>query len=145
VKFDLTADEKITRPPVQRNIFHSYSDKPASGILVNTYPIEEVFAEKLRALSERCRPLDLYDVIMLFQKRDLFNLSATMCLDVLSEKCHYKSIDIPTFTSMENHSQKRILDSQWLNMLQHQISDLPSWDIFWKELPHVFQWLKIHD
>ena len=142
VKFDLTSDEKIVKAPEKRNVFHPYSDKPISGIYVNAYPIEEVFAEKLRALTERCRPRDLYDVIMLFQNKVFLKLSAKKCLRIIKEKCHYKSIDIPTFAILENHSQKAILVSQWFNMLQHQVANLPSWNIFWKELPNVFKWLK---
>ena len=141
VKFDLTADEKIVEVPESRLVFHSYSDKPSQAIYVNAYPIEELFAEKLRALSERCRPRDLYDVVMLFQNKEQFNLSSVSCLNILEKKCYFKSIDVPNFTMIKNHSQKQILDLQWRNMLQHQITDLPPWENFWKELPLVFQWL----
>jgi predicted nucleotidyltransferase component of viral defense system len=143
VKFDLTADEKIVMLPEKRKIFHHYSDEPIEGIYVNAYPIEEIFAEKLRALVERGRPRDLYDVIMLFHEKDYFKLSSVNCSGILKKKCLHKSINLPNISIMENHPQKEILNSQWQNMLQHQISNLPSWDIFWKKLPGVFKWLKI--
>jgi len=143
VKFDLTADEKIVKIPEKRKIFHNYSDEPVKGIYISSYPIEEVFAEKLRALVERCRPRDLYDVIMLYHEKDNYKFSSINCLNILKEKCAYKSIDLPNIIMMENHAQKDILISQWNNMLQHQIANLPTYDIFWKKLSSIFQWLKI--
>jgi len=143
VKFDLSADEKIVKTPEKRKIFHNYSDEPLKGIYVNAYPIDEVFAEKLRALIERCRPRDLYDVIMLYHEKDKYKLSSLNCLNILKEKCLHKSIDLPNLIKMDKHPQKDILISQWNNMLQHQISNLPTYDIFWNKLSSVFEWLKI--
>jgi predicted nucleotidyltransferase component of viral defense system len=67
LKLDLTADEKLVMSPVVRDVHHPYSDKPLEGIRAYCYSFEEIFAEKLRALSERARPRDLYDVIHLYR------------------------------------------------------------------------------
>lgn len=67
IKLDLTADERLVLPPVSRPIFHPYSDLSEMGIEVKCYAYEEVFAEKVRALAERARPRDLYDVINLYR------------------------------------------------------------------------------
>ena len=53
-------------PPVLQNVHHTYSDIPADKIKTFCYNFSEVFAEKIRALSERARPRDLYDVIHLY-------------------------------------------------------------------------------
>ena len=63
IKLDLTADEHVVLAPVRLPIFHPYSDAPEDGIHVTAYAYEEAFAEKVRALAERTRPRDLYDVI----------------------------------------------------------------------------------
>ena len=70
IKLDLMADERLVLPPVHVSIFHPYSDAPASGMFARAYAYEEVFAEKTRALAERTRPRDLYDVINLFRNQD---------------------------------------------------------------------------
>ena len=62
IKLDLTADEIMVLDPVARGVHHPYSDLPAIGIRIKSYCFEEVFAEKIRALAERERPRDLYDV-----------------------------------------------------------------------------------
>lgn len=71
IKLDLTDDECIVLDPDRRQVHHPYSDRPADGIAVTTYSFEEVFAEKIRALAERLRPRDLYDVVHLYRRREL--------------------------------------------------------------------------
>jgi len=68
IKLDLTPHEKVVLIPEHREIFHSYSDRP-SAPKAFCYGYEEIFAEKLRALAERARPRDLYDIIHLYQQR----------------------------------------------------------------------------
>jgi predicted nucleotidyltransferase component of viral defense system len=63
IKIDLTLDELLVLPPVIKSVDHPYSDKPENGISIFSYDYEEVFAEKVRALAQRLRPRDLYDVI----------------------------------------------------------------------------------
>ena len=65
IKFDLTADEVLVMPPSRQAVIHTYSDNPSDGIHVNCYSYPEVFDEKVRALGERGRPRDLYDVTLL--------------------------------------------------------------------------------
>jgi predicted nucleotidyltransferase component of viral defense system len=61
VKLDITADEILVQRPVQRTIGHQYSDTPLPVRGALCYSLTELFAEKLRALAERCRPRDLPD------------------------------------------------------------------------------------
>jgi Nucleotidyl transferase AbiEii toxin, Type IV TA system len=70
IKLDLTADEHLVLPPPTVEIFHPYSDVPADGIEVLAYDYVDAFAEKFRALAERTRPHDLYDVANLYCKID---------------------------------------------------------------------------
>ena len=55
---------------MRREVFHPYSDRPKGGIWANCYAYEEAFGEKLRALGERTRPRDLYDVVNLYRHTD---------------------------------------------------------------------------
>jgi len=65
IKLDLSNDEIIINQPEIQNIHHPYSDTKLMQI--NAYCIEEIISEKLRALIERLRPRDLYDVVHLHQ------------------------------------------------------------------------------
>jgi len=70
IKFDLTTDELVALPPVIRPVTHPYSDTPEEGIQARCYAFEEVFGEKVRALGERARPRDLYDVVNLYRHEE---------------------------------------------------------------------------
>ena len=140
VKFDLTKDELVVRPPVLRTINHDYPDTlPAPG-QVRCYSFEEVFAEKLRAMGERSRPRDLYDIVNLFRRPD-FRRHPDLVLDVLRQKCQAKAIPVPSVESIQASPMFEELKSEWGNMLAHQLRALPDFDHFWAEVPHIFAWL----
>ena len=85
---------------------HPYSDEPEDGIEVLSYCFEEVFAEKLRALSERERPRDLYDVIHLH--RHDADVNREVVLEILKSKCEFKGIAVPTLASLREPSARGI-------------------------------------
>ncbi|MFN7400001.1 MAG: nucleotidyl transferase AbiEii/AbiGii toxin family protein [Sandaracinobacter sp.] len=135
IKLDLTADERLVLPPVRVPVFHPYTDTPEQGIDVLSYAYEEVFGEKIRALGERTRPRDLYDVVNLFRNDDA-RPSSSVLLDVLRQKCEFKGINVPTLADLEPHRQE--LMGLWDNMLAHQLPVLPPYESFWDELPSFF-------
>jgi len=63
IKLDLTTDEILVLETVKKSVHHPFSDDPVDGIKARCYAFEEVIAEKIRALAQRARPRDLYDVI----------------------------------------------------------------------------------
>lgn len=138
IKLDLTADERIVLAPVRVNVFHPYSDAPSEGIDVLAYAYEELFGEKVRALAERTRPRDLYDVVNLFRNAEA-RPHASVMLDVLQQKCEFKGITVPVLADLEQHRSE--LESLWQNMLAHQLPTLPPYESFWNELPAFFDWL----
>ncbi|MGA7178917.1 MAG: nucleotidyl transferase AbiEii/AbiGii toxin family protein [Thiobacillaceae bacterium] len=138
IKLDLTADERLVLPPVRVPIFHPYSDAPEGGIEVLAYAYEEAFAEKVRALAERTRPRDLYDVINLYRNTEA-RPSPAVLLDVLRQKCEFKGIGVPRLADLEQH--KDALEGGWETMLRHQLPALPPVHSFWNALPEFFAWL----
>lgn len=138
VKLDLTADERIVLAPQRVSVFHPYSDAPTDGIDVLAYAYEELFGEKVRALAERTRPRDLYDVINLFRNSEA-RPSASVLLDVLRQKCEFKHINVPVLADLEQHRGE--LQNLWQNMLAHQLPTLPPYESFWNELPAFFDWI----
>lgn len=140
IKLDLTTDEVLVLEPSLRDVHHPYSDLPHEGIKVNCYCFEEVFAEKIRALAERERPRDLYDVIHLY-RHDELKPDQTLILNTLKKKCEFKKIPIPTMDTFDNRPERSELEAEWANMLAHQLPALPSFEQFWTELPEVMDWL----
>ena len=142
IKLDLTRDEVVVRPSVMRSISHDYPDGLPARAHVRCYGFEEVFAEKLRAMGERCRPRDLYDIVNLFRRPD-FRQHAALALvrEVLEQKCEAKSVPIPSAESIAESPMFAELRSEWSNMLDHQLRALPNFEHFWSEVPQIFAWL----
>lgn len=138
IKLDLTADERIVLPPVQTQIFHPYSDAPEDGIEVLAYDYVEAFAEKFRALAERTRPRDLYDVVNLYRNTDA-RPDSQRFIEVLRAKCEFKGIGLPRIADLELHRAE--LEAGWANMLNHQLPALLPVASFWNALPDIFAWL----
>jgi len=140
IKLDLTDHEHVVLDPDWREVHHPYTDRPADGIWVTTYSFEEVFAEKTRALAERLRPRDLYDVVHLYRRQDLTPERGKV-ISTLTAKCEFKGIPIPTLQSIRESPLVAELEVSWGQMLAHQLPVLPSYESFWNELPEVFAWL----
>jgi len=140
IKLDLTNDEVLVSGSVSREVHHPYSDRPEDGINVQCYSFEELFAEKVRALGERLRPRHLYDVIHLY-RHDSMRYSREIILSILEKKCAFKGIPVPTMDILESKPERIELETEWENMLGHQVPVLPPFAQFWQELPEVFEWL----
>lgn len=138
---DLSASEKIARPTVLRNIAHGFPDKLPAPAQVRCYSFEEVFAEKIRAMGERSRPRDLYDIVNLFRRRDLRS-AGDLIREVLHEKCASKGVPVPTMATVEGSPHRPGLLSEWGNMLAHQLPALPPFETYWAELADLFAWLE---
>jgi predicted nucleotidyltransferase component of viral defense system len=55
IKFDITQYELLVDPPDRRHIFHRYADAPTSSAMITCYSVNEILAEKTRALYTSAR------------------------------------------------------------------------------------------
>lgn len=141
VRIDVTSDELLVEQPALRRVVHSYSDAPLPADQIRCYSLTELFAEKLRALAERCRPRDLYDVVHVHRHPDLVGQAPTV-LAALGRKCDYVGIPVPDAASIEASPFRHEVEEEWANMLGHQLpSPLPPFQEFWQTLASVFRWL----
>jgi hypothetical protein len=111
---------------------------PEEGIEVLAYDYVEAFAEKFRALAERTRPRDLYDVVNLYRNADA-RPEQQQFITVLREKCAFKGIELPRLADLEPH--RDALETGWVHMLNHQLPALLPATSFWEALPEIFDWL----
>lgn len=140
IKLDLTNDEILVLETVKKDVHHPYSDDPGGGIKATCYSLEEVVAEKIRALAQRARPRDLYDVVHFYRNRKMID-NPGLVYGVLEKKCAFKNMAVPTYKTIEQHEKLDELEPQWSNMLAHQLPFLPPMKSFWTELPAFFEWL----
>jgi hypothetical protein len=141
VKLDITSDEALVEQPALRSIGHQFSDAPLPAEGVACYTLIELFGEKLRALAERGRPRDLYDVVHMHRHPDLIGRAPAVSA-LLAEKCAHAGIDIPTAESIRTAPYRDEAEAEWENMLGHQLPrPLPPFADFWATLDEVFSWL----
>jgi predicted nucleotidyltransferase component of viral defense system len=141
VKLDISADELVVRPPVLEKIAHPYPDSFPGNGTVRCYSFDELFAEKIRAMAQRGRPRDLYDIVNLFRRADL-RMYPDAIRSALLEKCTAKNIQVPTADDFNDSPLLAELESEWSNMLGHQLPALPPLAPFLEELPILFAWLE---
>jgi predicted nucleotidyltransferase component of viral defense system len=140
IRLDLSASERIVRPTVLRSITHAFPDVLPEPRTIRCYSFEEVFAEKLRAMGERSRPRDLYDIVNLYRRSDLRS-QPQLIRTVLQEKCESKGVPLPTAVTIMLDDLREQTKAEWSNMLAHQLQALPPFEHFWEELPALFNWL----
>lgn len=131
IKLDFTRPgmERIILEPELRKIIHSFTDDFSSNVM--TYQLEEIIAEKLRALFQRTRPRDLYDIWFM---RD--NLESETILKVFSEKCEDKDI-IPDLKQLM--IRRLNFAHSWENSLKHLIKPLPDFNNTFEEVMEIIE------
>jgi len=140
VKFDITKHEPIVDTPEIRPILHSYPDTlGVAGVL--SYSLHELLAEKTRALYERTRPRDLYDVVYMLENHASL-VTPDFLRDLFNKKCSVKSVLLQSSDDLIQIVLKSDeLRSEWANMLAHQLPSLPPLDDLLKRLPPLLGWL----
>ena len=141
VLFDLTRHEPVVDEPVLRRILHPYPDDLPADALVHTYSMEELMAEKVRALCERCRPRDLYDVVYVLGDSS-HGIDLPHTREVFEEKCAAKQLACPSVSEIVALTERNDeLHAEWANMLAHQLPQLPPIDGMLGRLAEALAWL----
>ena len=136
VMIEVTVDERVLRPSEKRGIIHEYGEP--LEVDVNVYALEEVVAEKLRAILQqsdmferrgwsRSRARDYYD---LWRVLDAYNdqMDLTGFDSLLREKCAVRGV---SFAGPEDFFDERVLSyvgRTWYQWLGPLLPGLPSFE-----------------
>lgn len=128
VKVDITINEVFCFDLVDRPIlrtFDEFTDLP-EGPTVRAYSLEEIFIEKLSALSDKARtePRDLYDLWNLLEDRDL---RPGELLPELTAKLALRG-RTPGGLADAVAAKEARLGRLWKDRLSQQMSDLPEYE-----------------
>jgi predicted nucleotidyltransferase component of viral defense system len=130
---DITLDEPVLLPLERRPIVTGLFAEPVPQVLA--YSLTEILSEKLRAVLERGKARDYYDVWrLLSEKGDYFDV-ATVCATLLA-KCEHKGLPRQ---SLEQFFRPDILaqaEAYWVSDLADQVKPnaLPRWERVVEEL-----------
>jgi len=136
VMIEVALDEKLLRPPLRRPILHDYGEPVNSEI--TTYSLEEIVAEKLRAILQHARALenrgwvrsrarDYYDLWRILgaspTRLDVSNFEA-----LLREKCATRNVSFSGPDSFFPEAMLAHVEKTWAQWLGPLVPDLPSYE-----------------
>ena len=140
VKFDLTQDEVIANAPCLREIHSDYEDKPGTSGKILCYAIDEILAEKTRALFERNgRARDVYDVVNI-SRNFRSEIKAGSVRTIVARKFQFKGLIKPSVDSVLASVDIETLRANWEHQLGHQLTVLPPADAFIDDLRDAIAW-----
>ncbi|OGY82964.1 MAG: hypothetical protein A3F54_04650 [Candidatus Kerfeldbacteria bacterium RIFCSPHIGHO2_12_FULL_48_17] len=140
VKFDITQDELLVDAPQSRDLQHNFSDAFKPIPQIRCYSINEILAEKSRALLERNgRARDIYDVVNI-SRNFREQIKPRRAKEITHAKFKFKKLPAPTVQQIMNAIDKGILKAHWENQLSHQISNLPPVETFLYDLEDAIAW-----
>ena len=141
VKLDLTQDELVIEPAAPRSVHHPYSDAPAAQPQVLCYTLDEILAEKTRALYERSgRSRDVYDVVNI-DRNFRGEVSESRVRDLVRRKFEFKGIALPNLEALMARIDPGVLEVDWKNALGHQLPVLPPAADFLVGLRQAASWM----
>jgi predicted nucleotidyltransferase component of viral defense system len=142
VMVEVTVDEPVIRPVTRRRILHGYGEPMQAE--VQAYALEEIVAEKLRAILQHARQLeargwsrsrarDYYDLWRMFDAYgDRMDLAGFA--ELLSAKCAVRSV---AFSRADDFFPDAVLihvEKTWEQWLGPLVAELPSFEMVITEL-----------
>jgi len=122
IKIEIILYETLLFPVAERAISHPYSDH--ESLFQNSVPcysIEEILAEKIRALIQRSysAPRDIYDLWYL--TNCFTDLDYTEIRKAFYKKMHYKNIEYTGIHQLIDPGKEKVLTTAWNSSLGHQL------------------------
>lgn len=142
VMVEITMDERILRPASRRKVLHQYGESLETDVLV--YALEEIVAEKLRAILQqvdnlagrgwsRSRARDYYDLWRIFGAyRDSMDLSDFA--PFLRDKCAVRNAAFTGPSDFFPGPMLAYVEKTWNQWLGPLVSGLPSFETVVGEL-----------
>lgn len=133
LKVEITYDEEVLLPPVTRTLLHGYPHAPRAAW--RCYPLEEIVAEKLRALLQSrarlrergwgagraCR--DTYDLWYILTRG---MVDASLLPGLLARKCALRQVTFASAADFLAPELQRVARDEWerqlLPFVPHQLS-----------------------
>jgi predicted nucleotidyltransferase component of viral defense system len=142
IKIEIILYEKMIFTPEWATILHPYGDKLTENAQnIPMYSINEVLAEKIRALIQRSytAPRDYFDIWYL--SKNIENIDWKEVVKGFYRKIEYKNLQFSNIEQLINENNDKIQKSAWKNSLEHQIENgkLPEYETVRNDLKILFE------
>jgi hypothetical protein len=134
IKIEITRDEPIILQPVKKSILHNYNEEFDGKIAC--YHIEEIIAEKMRALLQtneklitrgwnRPRARDYYDLWYILNNQTN-NINKKNFQNLLKSKCDHKMVNYNSIDDFFTPHLVKEANKHWKSNLHLLTNDLPN-------------------
>lgn len=123
IKIEVILYEEMIFPPENRQVHHAYSDRLSDmADSIPCYALQEVLAEKLRALIQRSytAPRDFYDIWYL--SKNVADLNWPEIVKAFFQKMKFKGLEFTGIGQMIKEENDKRLQAAWKNSLGHQLA-----------------------
>lgn len=123
IKIEIILYEVMVFPSENRVVSHLYTDELSETMVsIPCYSVNEVLAEKLRALIQRSyiAPRDFYDIWYL--NKHIENINWESVVAAFHQKMTFKGLTFIGIEQMINSNNDKKLKNAWKNSLEHQIT-----------------------
>lgn len=125
---DVMVDEYVAFDPVQHT--HEYEDIPKFDL--QAYSVEEIFAEKLRAIYQRGAARDYYDLYQLLET-DSVTIDFAEVRPTFEAKCNHDGLTVDMATGLPK-DQRDVIRQQWETTLPDLTGNPPAFEGVWERL-----------
>jgi len=127
IKLDINREEPIDRV-VRKHLSRDFSDYQEFKIRVAS--LEDILAEKLRALIERKKCRDYFDVWKLMD----LNVATEKVKAIFVSKCNTKGIEFNSLSQIFPRDLKEILQPYWIREMGRLVKPIPYMETVLKDL-----------
>lgn len=127
VELDISTREMVIRPTNTSRIIHDYPDTPS--FYLQTMSLEEVFAEKIRAVFTRDKARDLFDLEFLLLKKVVADVG------LIDQKLSYYDLRFDTLALERAIDKKKLL---WEPELKNLVDRIPDFEAVKKAILEAF-------
>lgn len=147
VKIEVTHDEPIILAPQYKPIIHGYEE--SLDCVLACYQLEEIIAEKLRALLQthqklvtlgwhRPRARDYYDLWRIFKDYQTSIISKTL-IEILGKKCKHRNVTYQSVDDFFTHELVTEANQHWQSTLGILVNQLPECQIILDEVKNFME------
>jgi predicted nucleotidyltransferase component of viral defense system len=142
IKIEVILYELMVFKAVERQLIHEYSDKLSdTSKSIPCYSLQEVLAEKLRALIQRSytAPRDFFDIWYL--SKNTKDIDWDEVVTAFHKKMEFKKLVFEGIGQMINEDNEKILKRSWDQSLKHQVpaKEFQPYELVEKELTELFK------
>jgi len=139
VKLDVTRAEIVALPAVEKPIIHPYSDgKLFEGNHISCYSLEEIVAEKMRAIAGQRRfavSRDIYDIYQILT----FGVDMARVYEILPQKFDIKDLDLAQFDIRSIDTRRAEYERDWNSRLHYLVvQNKIEFAVAWKLIIDLF-------